>query len=123
VLGAALAAYDGTAEIAAGVTTFPTPGHTPGHTSILVSSRDESALILGDAFHCPVELLHPGMEFVFDQDLEQANWSRRRIVERLHEPGTWFAGGHFPNHVFGQLHQGASGPELRYPDSGAPLSG
>jgi glyoxylase-like metal-dependent hydrolase (beta-lactamase superfamily II) len=115
VLATALAAYDAATGIAEGVTTFATPGHTPGHTSILVSSRGQSALILGDAFHCPVELLNPGMEFVFDQDIEQANRSRRRIEERLRQPGTWFAGGHFPNHVFGQLHQGASGPELRYP--------
>ena len=35
------------------LTAVPTPGHTPGHVSILVTSGGERALVLGDAAHTP----------------------------------------------------------------------
>ena len=35
------------------LTAFPTPGHTPGHMSIMVSSQGERAIILGDAIPQP----------------------------------------------------------------------
>src|SRR6059036_1222516 len=31
------------------LTALPTPGHTPGHVSLLITSRGERALVLGDA--------------------------------------------------------------------------
>lgn len=112
VLAASLEAFDGHVTVAAGIETFPTPGHTPGHTSVLITAGEQSALVLGDSFHCPVELHHPGMVFVFDQDAELASTSRRRIEERLRQPGTWFVGGHFPTTVFGRLLDGPAGPRL-----------
>jgi len=38
------------------LTAVPTPGHTPGHMSILITSGGERALVLGDAAHSPVQL-------------------------------------------------------------------
>ena len=49
---------DGEREIAAGIRVLPTPGHVPGHQSVLVSDEGESALFLGDlvptAAHLPL---------------------------------------------------------------------
>src|SRR6185503_13605225 len=48
---------DGEHTITKELTAVPTPGHTPGHVSILVTSRNERALVLGDAAHSPVQLI------------------------------------------------------------------
>src|SRR5262249_12457831 len=41
------------------VTAVPTPGHSPGHMSILITSKGERGLVLGDAAHSPVQVLEP----------------------------------------------------------------
>jgi len=44
--GAAYVEHDGEAEIVSGVRVLPTPGHTPGHQSVLVDT-DEGLVVLG----------------------------------------------------------------------------
>ena len=39
------------------LTAVPTPGHTPGHVSILITSQGERALVLGDAAHSPAQAI------------------------------------------------------------------
>lgn len=103
-------------EIVPGVSIVPTPGHTPGHVSVLIESEGQRVLVLGDAIHCPVELQHGLMPFVFDQDPAQVEKSRAHIDEILAGPDTYFAGGHFPNRVFGKVVSGDDGPTLQYVD-------
>lgn len=40
---------DGRVEVVPGVTLLPTPGHTPGHQSVLVQGHDRRLVIAGDA--------------------------------------------------------------------------
>jgi glyoxylase-like metal-dependent hydrolase (beta-lactamase superfamily II) len=40
-------------EVFPGVTAIPCPGHTPGHTSFMISSGKEQLLIWGDTVHVP----------------------------------------------------------------------
>ncbi len=86
-----------------GVDVFSTPGHTPGHTSFVLSSGDERALVLGDAVHCPLELLEPELDFVADVDPTLAQRTKRQIEAELLRPGTIAAGPHFADLVFGRL--------------------
>src|SRR5712691_4654825 len=37
----------------------PTPGHTPGHASVRISSRGEEAVITGDLMHHPIQCANP----------------------------------------------------------------
>ena len=46
--GATYVELDGEAEIAAGVRVLPTPGHTPGHQSVLVDTEDGLVVVAGD---------------------------------------------------------------------------
>ena len=48
--GVLLAVHDGTADVGAGVQIVPTPGHTPGHQSVLVQTGDGPVLLAGQAF-------------------------------------------------------------------------
>ena len=50
------------------LTAFPTPGHTPGHMSIMVSSQGERAIILGDAIHNQAQVNEPDWESRADMD-------------------------------------------------------
>lgn len=50
---------DGGATLAPGITVIATPGHTPGHAGVVISSGPERAFILGDAISCPVQLEEP----------------------------------------------------------------
>jgi N-acyl homoserine lactone hydrolase len=46
--GATYVEHDGDAEIVSGVRVLPTPGHTPGHQSVLVDSDDGLVVLAGD---------------------------------------------------------------------------
>jgi glyoxylase-like metal-dependent hydrolase (beta-lactamase superfamily II) len=99
----------GPTQIAPGIRTFPTPGHSPGHNSILISSEGVSALVLGDAIHLPIEFDYPEVSIVFDHDPERARAGRAQIIDRLLQPNTWLVGSHFPNTVFGTLERTPGG--------------
>ena len=80
--------YDVTDE----VKTLPTPGHTPGHISLLVSSAGESAFILGDVAHSPAQAQYTDWESGFrhrprpgsrDAALRTGQTRRRRNAGRL----------------------------------------
>ena len=46
--GATYVEHEGEAEIANGVRVLPTPGHTPGHQSVLVDTDDGLVVLAGD---------------------------------------------------------------------------
>ncbi len=47
--GATIELHDGYADIASGLRAIPTPGHTPGHQSLLVETRQGRILLAGQA--------------------------------------------------------------------------
>jgi glyoxylase-like metal-dependent hydrolase (beta-lactamase superfamily II) len=63
-----LTLFDGPLELAPGISLLPTPGHTPGHTSVLVSLHGQTALCLGDVCHHPLHFAHPDWVSAFDVD-------------------------------------------------------
>src|ERR1700760_63535 len=55
------------AEVAPGVTTFDTAGHTPGHMSVHIGSGSEEMLLAGDVVaDSEISFLHPEWPFGFD---------------------------------------------------------
>src|SRR5258706_24289 len=61
------------AEVAPGVTTFDTAGHTPGHISVNISSGREEMLLTGDVVvNSAASFLHPEWPFGVDLDVPQA---------------------------------------------------
>ncbi|MCP4185536.1 MAG: MBL fold metallo-hydrolase [Hyphomicrobiales bacterium] len=77
------------------VTLVPTPGHTPGHVSILLKSGPVEAIITGDALHSTVQCWHPEWVFKYDVDGEMAAKSRRKLLEEASETGCRVIGSHF----------------------------
>jgi glyoxylase-like metal-dependent hydrolase (beta-lactamase superfamily II) len=89
--------------VAPGVTLLATPGHTPGHTSVLVFDGGSGGVITGDAVHHPGEMENPEVTAVFDSDPEQARTTRRALVERAEAEGLVVLGGHFPPPTAGRV--------------------
>jgi N-acyl homoserine lactone hydrolase len=47
---------EGETEVAPGITVLPTPGHTPGHQSVLIEQKDRTTIYTGDVSPLPVNL-------------------------------------------------------------------
>ncbi len=73
----------------------PTPGHTPGHHSVRISSRGQEAVITGDLMHHPVQLAHPEWGSHFDSDFNEAIATRRAFMERYGDQPILVLGTHF----------------------------
>ena len=85
------------------LTALPTPGHTPGHVSILITSQGERALVLGDVAHSPVQVHEPDWVSRADMDPELTRQTRRALVERLEREAILVAAGHFQAPGFGRV--------------------
>ena len=85
------------------LTALPTPGNTPGHTCILVSSQGERGVILGDAAHLPAQLEKTEWSPRVDSDPERSRETRRTLVERFDRDASMIMSGHFPSPGFGRL--------------------
>jgi glyoxylase-like metal-dependent hydrolase (beta-lactamase superfamily II) len=94
---------DGEHTLTRDLTAVPTPGHTPGHMSILVSSQGERALVLGDAAHSPVQLQEPDWVSRADMDPELTRQTRRALLDRLEREEIVVAAGHFEAPGFGRI--------------------
>ncbi|NED94483.1 MBL fold metallo-hydrolase [Phytoactinopolyspora alkaliphila] len=89
--------------IAPGVTALLTPGHTPGHLCVVVSSGHERVLLLGDAITCPIQLDEPSWHSMGDVDPALADRTRERLWRELEDGQTIGAGAHFPELRFGRV--------------------
>ena len=90
-------------EVTDELTTVPTPGHTPGHISIVVSSAGEQAYILGDVAHHIAQAHYTDWCPIFDSDADLARATRHAVLDKLESEGTLVSAGHFPDPGFGRF--------------------
>lgn len=98
-------------EVFPGVRTVVTPGHSPGHTSYIITSGAGRRLIaLGDAFHIPAQIGHPDWPSMPDIDASAVVAARRRLIAELEQPDTVGFACHFGDQAFGRVTRTAGGP-------------
>ena len=85
------------------VTIESTPGHTPGHVCIRISSKGEDAVITGDMMHHPCQISRPDWTTSFDADSEAAVATRKQFLERYADKPVLVLGTHFANPVGGKI--------------------
>lgn len=86
---------DGDTRLAPGLTVLATPGHTPGHQSMLVEGGDEAVLVTGDLLVHPLQLLAPELPYALEMDPDQARESRTaRLLELARWPTAALATAH-----------------------------
>jgi glyoxylase-like metal-dependent hydrolase (beta-lactamase superfamily II) len=70
-------------EAVPGVLAVATHGHSPGHTSYLVSAGAGQLMVMGDVNGVPaINMANPGWHVMFDQDAQMAEATRRRMFDR-----------------------------------------
>jgi len=89
--------------IAPGVNVIGTPGHTPGHASIVLSSQGKRAFILGDAIACPVQLEESEWSGMGDFDKALARRSQETVLREAEEKEDLLTAAHFPGLTFGRV--------------------
>jgi len=96
-------------QVCAGVQLEPTPGHTPGHCSIHLTSSNQEALITGDCLHHPCQMTH--MEWCSSADFDQAagQSTRETLLAKYVDTDVLFIGTHFATPTAGHVKHLASG--------------
>ena len=81
----------------------PTPGHTKGHVSIHIRSRDEHAMITGDCIHHPCQMAHTEWCSTADYDPEEAIATRESLLSSYADSDTLIIGTHFATPTAGHI--------------------
>jgi glyoxylase-like metal-dependent hydrolase (beta-lactamase superfamily II) len=76
------------------ITAVPTPGHTPGHQSVLVESGSKEIIITGDVLVHAVQLVDPDVSYIFESDQDVARDTRRALLRRAEDRRALLATAH-----------------------------
>jgi glyoxylase-like metal-dependent hydrolase (beta-lactamase superfamily II) len=95
--------FEGEHDVSRSLRALPTPGHSPGHTSFMLSSGGEHCFVMGDLAHHPIIAEETAWGHRFDWQPEQARAQREHMLAKAEE-GAWLtAAGHFPEPGFGRF--------------------
>jgi glyoxylase-like metal-dependent hydrolase (beta-lactamase superfamily II) len=83
------------AKICDEISLISTPGHSPGHISVHITSAGEQGLLAGDAAHHPCQMAHLDWSSTVDFDPAQSVATRRELFSRFADTPTLVIGGHF----------------------------
>jgi glyoxylase-like metal-dependent hydrolase (beta-lactamase superfamily II) len=92
----------------------PSPGHSPCHCCINITSRGQRAVVTGDLMHHALQVREPDWSTVFDWDATQAAASRRGFLAEVAETPTLVLPIHFPGPTAGRVKRGATGFDWQF---------
>jgi glyoxylase-like metal-dependent hydrolase (beta-lactamase superfamily II) len=88
--------YDWGKEVAPGITSIATPGHTPGHTSFAIASGNSKILIQSDVTNIPEFFLrNQDWHVVYDTDPDLAQATRHKFYDMASAEKAMVVGFHF----------------------------
>lgn len=89
------------------ITMLPTPGHTPGHCSLLVRpnyrSQGQGCLLTGDVLHSPAQITETDWSPGFDNNPTLSAETRWKLVQRADVESLLLVANHFPFPGFGRI--------------------
>lgn len=74
----------------------PTPGHTPGHVAVEMSSNGRLASMSGDLMHSPLQCIYTSLCPTVDLNQTQANETRKMFLEDHADRDKIIMTAHFP---------------------------
>jgi glyoxylase-like metal-dependent hydrolase (beta-lactamase superfamily II) len=98
-----LVLVEGKTQLTPEVLLLPTPGHTPGHTSVLIESQGKLAIYLGDLCHHPLHFSHPDWVSSFDTDPDLTPRTRAQMFALAVERDALLICPHAPSPGLGRL--------------------
>jgi glyoxylase-like metal-dependent hydrolase (beta-lactamase superfamily II) len=112
-LGRKVGQYDWGKEVAPGITSVKSIGHTPGHTSYVLSSGNDKVFIQSDVTNIPVLFANqPGWHAGYDQDGAVAETTRRQIYDMVVADKLLVQGFHYPFPCLAHLEKSSTGYRL-----------
>ncbi len=108
-----IGSYEWGKEVAPGVTSIASPGHTPGHTSFAVASGAARILVQSDVTNIPALFLtNPDWHVMYDYDAEQAQKTRRAFYDMAAAEKMLVVGYHFSFPSAGHVEKNGTGYRL-----------
>jgi glyoxylase-like metal-dependent hydrolase (beta-lactamase superfamily II) len=105
--------YEADKEIAPGITSIFTPGHTPGHMSFVVASGSARILVQSDVTNIPSFFLrNPDWQVMFDNEPATAVATRHKVYDMAAAEKMLITGYHFPFPCVGHVEKDGSGYRL-----------
>jgi len=102
--------YEWNKEVIPGLIAFGTPGHTPGHTSYVLSSGNGKIYIQSDVTNVPFLFAsNPGWHAGYDQDGNLAETTRRKTYDMIVAENLPVQGFHYPFPGLGHLEKSKDG--------------
>ena len=109
-LGRKVTPYEPGKELAPGITSVATNGHTPGHNSHIVASGNSKVYVQADVTNHPALFVrNPGWHAFFDQDAKMAEETRRKVYDMLVAEKMLVQGFHYPFPAHGLYREGRHG--------------
>jgi glyoxylase-like metal-dependent hydrolase (beta-lactamase superfamily II) len=104
-LGNKVTPYESGKELVPGITSMATPGHTPGHSSHLVTSGNAKVMVQADVTAAVALLFvrNAGWHGMFDMDGGVAEQTRRKMYDMAATEKMMIQGFHFPFPALGYI--------------------
>jgi glyoxylase-like metal-dependent hydrolase (beta-lactamase superfamily II) len=100
---------EGDREVVPGIDVISTPGHTPGHMAVRLSSNGERLWYMSDAFLHPVHIMQPDWYAEVDTQPEQAAATRKLLLKQASTGQTLVQCFHFPFPGLGHIIESEEG--------------
>ena len=105
--------YEWGKDVAPGLLAVDSTGHTPGHTSYVLSSGSDKVFIQSDVTNHPALFVaNPGWHLMFDQDPALAEKTRRKVYDMLVADKMRVQGYHYPCPANGFVEKDGNGYRL-----------
>ena len=107
--------YEPNKELAPGITSVATYGHTPGHNSHIIASGNSKVYVQADVTNIPqLFARNPGWHLMFDQDPQAAEATRRKVYDMLAAEKMMVQGFHYPFPALAYIEKSGAGYRETY---------
>lgn len=95
-------------DLGDGLARLATPGHSPDHSSIVLTSAGQHAVFGGDVMHNPLQVENPHWNSTFCEDKPRATVSRQRVLAWCVEHDALYFSTHFADTSVGRIERTVS---------------
>jgi glyoxylase-like metal-dependent hydrolase (beta-lactamase superfamily II) len=101
--------YEAGKEVAPGITSVATHGHTPGHMSFVIAQGNGKVFVQSDVTNNPLFVRNPGWHLMFDQDPQTAEATRRKTYDMVVAEKMMVQGFHYPFPALAYIEKSGNG--------------